>query len=300
MGRSADPREAGRCRRTVAAANRWRGAALVSVLLLAACAVGGWLPAVGLIRLSLSGIRHDARSAGALGPAIEDLTRCLGDSPVPGLVINSLWFGLLVALGILVLGSIVGVGLTGESHGFQLPRPLMSWAGSIPPLVLGAGVLSLPWLAGLAGRSVSDSQHWPQLARGAERLAFLLDIDRNPWILMTLAVGIDLVPSFLRAFAPGGRLGRSRERLNSAIESAVLAGDSRGRARRLADPGWGRRLLGKLLIVWALAATNVTPALLFARWSDQRTVAPVFSRSLPAARRNDVRRRRWRWERSAS
>jgi ABC-type Fe3+ transport system permease subunit len=239
--------------------------ALVSGTMLAACAVTGWVPVLGLVRLSLGAVGRDNPSTGAIGPAVEALAHCLRDPPVPELVANSLLLGLELAVGLFVLEWLVGAGP-------KRPWPLLSI--SIPPLVLGAGLYSLSWLAGLAARSLTDNQFWPPLARACEQVAVLSDLDRNPWVLMALSVGLVLAPWFLTASWAGSRLERSNGRLASAIEAALLAGDSRGRARRLSAPGWWRRSLGRFILCGSLAATNLTPALLFARWTDVRTVAP--------------------------
>ena len=60
----------------------------------------------------------------------------------------------------------------------------------------------------------------------------------------------------------------------SASEAALVSGASRARARGLSAPGRHGRWLGRFVLVWVLAATNLTPSLLFAPWTDGRTVAP--------------------------
>jgi ABC-type Fe3+ transport system permease subunit len=251
--------------------------AVLSGLLLGTCGIACWLPLVGLARLSFRDGPHDDPSMGSFRGTVENLAHCLRDPPVPELVANSLRFGLELALGLFVLAWIVGAGRNRPSAVSTGPRrtpPVLLIARSVPPLVLGAGAFSLSWLAGLAARSLTDNQCWPPLVGACEKFAALSDPDRNSWVLMTFSVGLVLVPWFLRACQGERRGDRLNARLDFSIEAALLAGESRGRARRLSDPGWWRRSLGRFVLVWALAATNLTPALLFGRWTDERTVAP--------------------------
>ena len=67
----------------------------------------------------------------------------------------------------------------------------------LPPLVLGVGVLAVPWLAALASRFLLDrGQIAPRCSVGD--LAAAIDTREHPWILMACAVGLVLLPRFFR------------------------------------------------------------------------------------------------------
>jgi len=139
-------------------------------------------------------------------------------------------------------------------------------------LVQGVGVLSLSWLTGLAAGLSVDGESWRRLAIACERLSQFTNVDRNPWILLIGSVGLALVGAVLKSGQRTFDLGPSH--LNAAFDAARLAGASRSRARSLSIPRQRRRWLGLFILIWALAATNLSPALLFTPWTDGRTVAP--------------------------
>jgi hypothetical protein len=104
------------------------------------------------------------------------------------------------------------------------------------------------------------------------RLSEFIHVDRNPWIGLSLAVSLSLTVVVLRR---NDRLVESDgARSIAAFEAARLAGASRSRARALGAPWQRRRWLGLFILLWAFAATNVSPALLFTPWTDGRTVGP--------------------------
>src|SRR5205823_3603610 len=92
-------------------------------------------------------------SLGSLTRASAELSRRLADPPIPQLAANSLLLGLEVAVVIVVLAwlarpaSHVRSSRTIWSH-VVLPIACM------PPLLQGVGILSLPWLAEVAARSL--------------------------------------------------------------------------------------------------------------------------------------------------
>jgi len=244
--------------------------AFASTLVLAAWALGGWLPLVGLVQLA-------AGPDGSAGASTERGFRALfalasrnALPPVPQLVVNSLVLGLEVACGIMIIAWFVqpddGIG-SARTSWLRFIRPI----AKLPPLVMGAGVLAVPWLAGLASRSLLDSGR-PAPARALENLAEALDPYRNSGILMACCVVLALAPRLLSSWRGGSALSPSRA--GPAFEAALLAGASRARARWLSAPWRHARWLGRFVLVWALAATNLTPSLLFAPWADGRTVAP--------------------------
>jgi hypothetical protein len=142
----------------------------------------------------------------------------------------------------------------------------------MPPLLQGVGVLSLSWLAGMAATWLVDAGSLRQIASTFESFSQFTNIDRNPWIPLTLTVGLSLSAVVLKN-RPAA-LERRESQTNAAFDAARLAGASRSRARALSGPPQRRAWLGRFILIWVLAATNVSPALLFTPWTDGRTVAP--------------------------
>ena len=130
--------------------------ALASTLVLAVWALGGWLPLVGLVQLAAGPAGGAGASTEGGFRALLDRARRIALPPVPQLTANSLVFGLEVACAIMALAWIVQ-----PDKGIRSSR--MTWLrfvrpiAQMPPLVLGAGVLAVPWLAGLASRFLLDS-----------------------------------------------------------------------------------------------------------------------------------------------
>ena len=79
------------------------------------------------------------------------------------LAVNSLLLGLEVAAGIVILAWLILPGLASRSSrslGSRFVRPI----AMMPPLLQGVGILTLPWLVGLAAsslRSYRTSEAWP-------------------------------------------------------------------------------------------------------------------------------------------
>jgi iron(III) transport system permease protein len=257
--------------RTVAPRPATPGGALCSWLFLGGVGVVGWLPIVGLFELSVGPAWRHSASNGEASRVPATLAHCFGGAPVPDLMAASALLGAEVAAGLALLGWLLRADGSGRSPPALLPR-LRVGMPAIPPLSLGIGVLALPWLASLAAHSLFDDGWIGWLARGLERLRIWLDPDRNAWALLALGVGLALAPWFLAA-AASSRDRAQHHWVDSRVEAALLAGASRGRARRLARAGGLNRWLVCVFAVWAAAATNLTPALLWAPWSDGRTVA---------------------------
>ena len=145
----------------------------------------------------------------------------------------------------------------------------------MPPLVQGVGLLALLWLAGLASSFLVDLGQWKPLAITLGQIATELGPFRNPWITLSFSVALSLVPRFLSFWQLGSDRDPSRFRWDSAVDAALLAGAFRARAIRLSRPLPLGRWFGGCLLVCSLAATNLTPALLFEPWIDGRTAAPA-------------------------
>jgi iron(III) transport system permease protein len=246
--------------------------AVGSTFFLGSWVILGWFPMLGLVGLALGDARNNGASGvGAPLPGLPVLLRHLSEPPSPQLAFNSLLLGLEVALVLMVLAWLVGT----DAHSSSVRTGWMRWEQSltlIPPLVQGVGVFSLSWLAGLAAGLPVDGESWRQLAIASERLSHLTNVDRNPWMLLIGSVGLALVGAVLQRGLNTVDLDGSRP--NAAFDAARLAGASRSRARALSIPGRRGRWLGRFLLIWALAATNLSPALLFTPWTDGRNVAP--------------------------
>ena len=196
------------------------------------------------------------------------------DPPVPQLLADSLLLGLEVACITIAIAWLVGpasrLGAIGTSG-----RRLARLIGFMPPLVQGIGLLAIPWLARLGAAYVVDHGGWRPLAAGLGSIAAGFDPARNAWVVLSCGVALALVPRFLRSWQNDAKTGRSVVRTDSAYDAARLGNASRMRARRLSQP-WPRgRWLALGFLVSSLAATNLTPALLFEPWTDGRTIAPA-------------------------
>jgi hypothetical protein len=146
----------------------------------------------------------------------------------------------------------------------------------MPPLIQGVGVLAITWLAALASTFLIDLKRWGLLARALGSFSAGLDPVHSPWIITSGALGLVLLPRLFWCWRPEPLPpDMSSHRAGSAFDAAMLAGASRVQANLLSDFGRGRRTIGRFLLVWALAATNLTPALLFEPWTGGQSVAPT-------------------------
>jgi hypothetical protein len=248
--------------------------AVVSTFLLSSWVIAGWLPIVGLIRLAMGDAWLEVRSVGGALRGLSTLRQHLSEPPVPRLAWNSLVLGLEVALALMVVAWLVGrISQSPSSSSSRTGRVrLEQWLARMPPLSLGVGVLSLSWLAGLAAATLVDAGRLKRLSATFEWFSRFSDGDRNPWIPLTVSVGLSLAAVVLTS---GRRaVGLPGSQSTSALDAAQLAGASRSRARALSMPRRRRQWLGLFILIWVLAATNLSPALLFTPWSDGRTAAP--------------------------
>ena len=115
----------------------------------------------------------------------------------------------------------------------------------------------------------------PGLTGPAARIADLapeLAVERNPWPILTAAVGLSVGSRLLQSWRRAAE--RRPEESRSGLDAALLAGSSLARARAVAAlrPA---RWIGGFVLAAALAAVNLAPALLFTPWMDGRTVAPA-------------------------
>jgi ABC-type Fe3+ transport system permease subunit len=253
--------------------------ALALTILFSGWAVIGWLPIVGLVKLAGGATLDVLPLTGGALQMIEAQVRRLSDPSVLQLLANSLLLGVEIACATVAVAWLAGTRATDQNNqpvGTRLAR-LLECA---PPLLAGVGLLAISWLAGLGSASLADMSGWRQLAIGLESISARLDASRNPWIAMSCSVALSLVPRFVR-FWP--REAHSDRSWSSAQQAALLAGASRGRAVRLGRQLARGRWLAGAILVGSLAATNLTPALLFERWSDGQTLAPAIVRTAVAS-----------------
>ena len=234
-------------------------------------AMSGWVMVGGLPVL---GLFHLLRGVGsAVDPSTgPDLLRRVLDPPMPQLATNSLLLGLEAAAGILAVAWLVQPGPGLGSPGTTGSRLLGSIA-LLPPLMQGVGMLALPWLAGLAAESLREVPGCAGWAAGLGHWAFELRPDRDPWPLLVVAVGLTIGLRLVRTWE--GSADADPRAIRSHFEAALLVGVSRSRARAVGRPWRLARWFGRFVLAAGLAATSLTPALLFTPWSDGRTAAPA-------------------------
>jgi ABC-type Fe3+ transport system permease subunit len=268
LGRSAIGRSADRDRPLA----RRSGMPMVisGTLALATAAVVGWLPVLGLFRLVLYRRPNPVASDDGAARSFAELIRPVFEPPMPLLAANSLFLGLEVAMGIVILARLVRPvprARSSRAIASSLVRPL----ALMPPLLQGVGILALPWLAGLVSSSLRTIHRFEGLADRLADLARELNLERNPWILLVSVVGLTVGLRFLQS---GQWTAESEsDELRSGRDAALLAGVSPVRARAVAS--WRpARWIGRFVLATCFAATCLTPALLFTPWMDGRTIAP--------------------------
>lgn len=238
--------------------------AVLSGMLLVVALALGWLPVLGLPQTF-------AGSAASPTWSVGELLRRATAPPVPQIVMNSLTLGLEVGVGVLSLawmlrpdpGTRLAPTLASRLVGrFALMPPMVQGVGLLATVSLGSHVLgSLKGLSGPPGPLARIGELAPELAVG-----------RNPWPILSLAVGLSVASRLLTGWR---RAAESRpEEARSGLEAALLAGSTFGRARSAAAR-WPGRTIGGLLLAVSLSAVNLTPALFFTPWADGRTAAPA-------------------------
>jgi iron(III) transport system permease protein len=260
-------------------ANRGRHsgrASRVSVILsgvsVGAWAIVAWLPIFGLFRAGIGGGRIASGIAVTDGRPPGAIDR-FSDPPVMEVLLLSARFGLVVVFGISLLAWAAGLGSRPQFRGTwsRWLRPI----ALLPPLVLGAGVLAVPWLLDLASRFLLD-QEQTRMAILLGDFSAALQPREHPWILMATCVGLVLLPRLVRNGRTRATVGHHRAAsVSSSYDAAVLCGAARWRAWLIARSLRPGRLLGQFAILWAFAATNVTPALLFSNGGERRIIGPA-------------------------
>ncbi len=243
---------------------------LASTLALAGAAVLGWLPVLGLFRLLLYPRPSPGAPDDVATRSFTELIRQVFEPPMPQLAANSLFLGLAVASGIVILARLVRPIRRARSSR-TVGSKLVQRLALMPPLLQGVGILALPWLAGLVSSSLRTIHRFEGLADRLADLARELSPERNPWILLVSAVGLTIGLRFLQSWQWAAA--SEEDELRSGLDAALLAGVSPVRARIVAS--WRpARGIGRFLLATCFAATCLTPALLFTPWMDGRTIAP--------------------------
>jgi iron(III) transport system permease protein len=245
--------------------------AAVSSLLLAVWALACALPFVGLFRLWLGALVPESGPEPGANPW--GVLQRVCAPPVPEIAANSAWLGLEVACPIAVIAWFVrrkSSAASAAKIGARLLRPL----AQLPPLAQTVGLFALSWLAGLAARSVAESQ-WSRAGLALESIAAAASPQQNPWNLLVICVCLAFIPWFVTGQAPADKRHPAGPPNDSTREAALLAGSSRWRARGLASRGRRGGAVGWFLLLWALAATNVAPALLFLPWTERLCAGPA-------------------------
>ncbi len=243
---------------------------LIGTLALGGALLVGWLPVLGLFRIVFDLPSRSLGSEGSAAPSWTPILRKLLDPPIPQLAVNTLILGLEVAAGIVLLAWLILPGLragSSRSLGSRIVRPI----AMMPPLLQGVGILTLPWLIGLAASSLRSSPRTRGLAARLGETAIELSPDRNPWIILVVAVTLTVGLRFLRSWQWTAESEAHDRR--SCFDAALLTGVSAARARALTS--WRPvRWIGRFWLVACFAATGLTPALLFTPWMDGRTISP--------------------------
>ncbi len=229
--------------------------ALLATLVMLSWGVVAWAPAVGLVAIAL-----DTGPVSSPTPAWTRLIERLLDPTIRVPLENSALLGLGVGVAMLGLALIAG-----RSLGLRLGND-DRWGWSVSPLVVVVGLLATGWLCELVGPVVPAWASW--VVVGVSRG---LDPYRHSASVMILGVAWGL--GVMVNWRP--RWGRSPKGEGAALQAARAVGFGRARARRLTvPPTWGASL-ALFVAVAAMAAANVTPALLLAPWSDARPLGPA-------------------------
>jgi iron(III) transport system permease protein len=249
-----------------------------SIAFLAAWSVIGWIPALGLGRLALGACKTESQSEAVSTGVLAGLASRVGErAPLfRHLALDSALLGLEVAIAILAFFWLVGLGSHRRNDTTRRTKT-QRWSGPtatvlVPPLMIGAGGLAIGCLAQIAGVWLSAHGPASAVAQALASLGDWFDASGNFSVVLPVSVVLVTAPGLFSFWQPSRRNG---ETARSALESARLAGASRSRALRLAAPGLLGSALGRFVLAWALAATNLTPALLYSTGIEPRTLAPA-------------------------
>jgi iron(III) transport system permease protein len=247
----------------------WARTLMYGLVLLPA-AILAWLPMVGLTRMSLAYASSTSASYPPTGGAVLDEIHGLTEEPVPTLLVHSALLGLGVALLLAALAS-------WRPHGsFALSARRWRKIGallssSVPPLVVGVGVLSLSRMATLVSLWLDTRLEWSGAALVTGLVARALDPYGAPGLALYLGVCLAHLPSKLLArFTPAGR----DDPVTHRTDQALLSGAGSHRARRLGLRGPDTIPSRSILLTSVQAAIGIAPAILLAPTMDSRSIGP--------------------------
>lgn len=247
-----------------------------SIAILAVWCLFAWLPVLGIVRLAWSASDAQSGSNGGAGGFLSVTASRLDEPPVRRVLIDSALVGAEVAGTILIVFWLAGSGRGGRGEPARINERGSRWAIALaaPALVVGVGVLAIPWVAeaavgwlaagGGTGAGVGDS-----LASIAGWIAPF----GTPSLFVPVSVAWVLGPLLFLCWRSAPT---SRGAACSAIDAARLFGASRVRALWMGAPSLAATWVGRFAMAWALAATNLTPALLASPGTDGPTLAPAF------------------------
>jgi ABC-type Fe3+ transport system permease subunit len=230
--------------------------ATVRLVLLGAAVLLTWFPALAVMGSVLGPSWANPSFPSGPAPPWRD------DPESRRYVANAMALGLaVVAIDYVLAGAIVRI----AAQRRRLFRLLALWPAAFPPLVVGVGALSVPWLVKLtADGGASDALPW---MRNLARLPALLDPYQTPGLLLAISVAAILLPSVAMTVADG------RARLRPVLyDAALTAGATARRARRIAKGGWSDGPLRLLPLTFSLAAMNLAAAIVLAPISAGQTI----------------------------
>ncbi len=231
-----------------------------------------WLPVLGLVRLAPGAGGPPSGPGGGRVGVFGVLARRMGEPPVRRLAVKSAIVGLEVAAAILFLFWLDGSGRRARRAraGADRTRSALPIVFA-PPLIVGVGVLAIPWVAGAAADQMPITGPGAGLARTLATLAGWLAPSGDPSLFLAVSVACVLGPVLFACWRPVQPYARTTF---AAMDAARLIGASRLRALWLSAPSLVIIWLGRFALAWSLAATNLTPALLASPGTDGPTVAP--------------------------
>ncbi len=187
-----------------------------------------WLPVLGLVRLAPGAGGPPSGPGGGRVGVFGVLARRMGEPPVRRLAVKSAIVGLEVAAAILFLFWLDGSGRRARRAraGADRTRSALPIVFA-PPLIVGVGVLAIPWVAGAAADQMPITGPGAGLARTLATLAGWLAPSGDPSLFLAVSVACVLGPVLFACWRPVQPYARTTF---AAMDAARLIGASRLRA----------------------------------------------------------------------
>jgi ABC-type Fe3+ transport system permease subunit len=175
---------------------------------------------------------------------------------------------LALLVDLVILRALLGRRMDLGDHGLKSASRFLQ---AIPPLALGVGAYSTPWLLNALGDSLGGLPGvW------IRSLVEELNPARSPGFLLILVVAAGKLPMLMKI----AELARSRVR-TSLVDASKLMGVPDAQANLAGQGGWLGFIPGRAaILVLALASLNLPPALLMSPFSERRAVAPAILLSI--------------------